>query len=109
MDTNTKAKESPEGLTQSCGSTQSPLPQYQCHKKVWALKISAIKDPTEPGNESDGSRIIVPKDEGFSPFRVDFDYMRKHKPESGGYYVVYEDGYKSYSPAKAFEDGYSII
>jgi hypothetical protein len=25
--------------------------------------------------------------------------------EVAGFYVVYEDAYKSYSPAKAFEDG----
>jgi len=27
----------------------------------------------------------------------------------GDYYVVYEDGYKSISPAKAFEEGYTLI
>lgn len=30
-------------------------------------------------------------------------------PAAGGYYVVYEDGYQSYSPAKAFEDGYAPV
>jgi hypothetical protein len=35
--------------------------------------------------------------------------MTKHAPEVGGYYVVYADGYKSYSPAKAFEDGYTQV
>ena len=27
----------------------------------------------------------------------------------GGYYVVYEDGYKSFSPAEAFESGYKRV
>lgn len=27
----------------------------------------------------------------------------------GGYYVLYADGYESWSPAKAFEDGYTRI
>jgi hypothetical protein len=27
----------------------------------------------------------------------------------GGYYVVYEDGYKSFSPASAFENGYTRL
>lgn len=85
------------------------MPRFQCHKKVWALKIKAIRDTAEPGNESDGSRVIIPEEEGYAPFVVQLDYMRKHKPEVGGYYVVYEDGYKSYSPAKAFEDGYSRL
>lgn len=97
-------------LTQSPEpQTQAEMPRYLCHKQVWALKIADIKDPTEPGNESDGSRIIVPADAGFAPFRVEQAYVHKHKPEVGGYYVVYADGYKSYSPAKAFEDGYTRV
>lgn len=90
-------------------STQIQLPKYKCHKEVWALKIKEIKDTTEPGNESDGSRVIVPEESGYSEFRVESDYMWKHKPELGGYYVVYEDGYKSFSPASAFESGYTLI
>jgi hypothetical protein len=35
--------------------------------------------------------------------------MFKHKPEVGGYYVVYKDGYRSFSPAEAFETGYEKI
>ena len=30
-------------------------------------------------------------------------------PEVGGYYVVHKDGYKSFSPANAFEEGYTRI
>jgi hypothetical protein len=33
--------------------------------------------------------------------------MHKHKPQVGGYFVQYRDGYKSFSPAAAFEEGYS--
>jgi hypothetical protein len=36
-------------------------------------------------------------------------YMHQHRPQTGGYYVVYEDGYESFSPAKAFEKGYVEI
>lgn len=85
---------------------KSEMPKYRCHKTVHAMKIDKIVDPTPPGNESDGSRILVC--EG-SAIKADWDYMRKHKPEVGGYYVVYDDGYKSFSPAKAFEDGYTRI
>jgi len=74
-----------------------------------ALKIAEVIDPAEPGSETDGGRIIVPADKGYGPFRVDHGYVRKHKPEAGGYYVVYKDGYKSFSPAQAFEDGYTKI
>ena len=87
------------------------VPRYKCHKEVWAFKIAKIERHNEcdPNAETDGSAMITPFEEGFAPFRVDCDYMRKHKPEVGGYYVMYEDGYKSFSPAKAFEDGYTLI
>lgn len=78
------------------------LPQYQCHKKVWALKIKSIK--AEPQGWT-----VTPEDEGFAPFVVDSDYVKKHNPRAGGYYVVYDDRYKSYSPAEAFESGYTRI
>lgn len=53
--------------------------------------------------------IITPEDSGYAPFSVDASFMHKHNPKAGGYFVVYEDGYKSFSPAKAFEDGYTLI
>ena len=34
------------------------------------------------------------------------EYMTKHAPQVGGYYVLYEDGYASFSPAQPFEAGY---
>lgn len=89
------------------------MPRYKCHKEVWALKIAAIafdRDQAQRDNrETDGSAIITPAEEGYAAFRVNADYVRKHKPEVGGYYVVYADGYKSFSPAKAFEDGYTLL
>ena len=85
------------------------MPRYQSHKKVRALKIAEIIDPTEPGNETTGERIIVPADEGYVRFTVDHAYVSKHNPQVGGYYVVYDDGYKSWSPAEAFEGGYTLM
>ena len=84
------------------------MPKYKSHKEVWALKIKEIKRDGEGENrETDGSAMITPEDEGYAPFKVDHVYMHKHNPEIGGYYVVYTDGYKSFSPAEAFEDGYT--
>ena len=86
------------------------MPKYICHKQVWALKIADIRvdGPSKPNQESDGNAAtIFPSEEGFGSFRVDSAYLEKHKPEAGGYYVVYKGGYKSFSPADAFEDGYS--
>ncbi len=84
------------------------MPKYQSHKKVWALKIKSIEDKGE-NRDIRGNFVITPEEDGYAPFRVDADYMNKHKPQVGGYYVVYEDGYKSWSPADAFEAGNTLI
>lgn len=91
-------------------SAQAEMPKYKSHKTVWALKIAKIEHvPTPANQESDGSRYLYPADEGYGPVLVDHEYMRKHNPQAGGYYVVYADGYKSFSPAQAFEEGYTRL
>lgn len=80
--------------------TGAALPQYQCHKKVWALQIRAI------ALNADGSAFITPAEPGYAVFRVTREYVAKHEPQPGGYWVEYDNGYQSWSPAKAFQDGY---
>lgn len=85
---------------------QRQLPKYRCHKEVWALKIKSA-------NWRRGGILLelTPEDSNFAPFTVDEAYVRRHGSGdlSGGYYVVYADGYRSWSPAKAFEEGYTLI
>ena len=83
------------------------MPRYRCHKIVHALKIAEVQDPALPDHVSDGHMIIVPSDEGYASFTVDAVYVAKHNPQAGGYYIVYADGYKSWSPAETFESGYT--
>lgn len=90
------------------------MPRYKCHKEVWALKIVKIEPatgnrPSEPQEETDGGSIITPENPRYEPFKVEAEYVSKHNPQVGGYYVVYEDGYKSFSPAQAFEEGYTLM
>ncbi len=90
------------------------MPRYQCYKQVHALKIAAVvpkpnPDPTGRSGASSYGATITPADEGYAPFDVTPEYHGKHRPVAGGYYVVYDDGYASYSPAAAFEAGYSLI
>lgn len=84
-------------------ATEREMPKYRCHKEVWALKIQQI----EPDHLSNSAYLIVEED--FAPVQVSEEYLLKHKPYAGGYYVVYPDGYKSFSPAAAFELGYTRI
>ena len=90
-------KEEPKHPTAS-----AEMPLYDCHKQVHALQIKQIEF-----NRETGGAILHPFEDGYAPFEVDADYIDKHKPMPGGYYVVYKDGYKSFSPAKAFEEGYT--
>ena len=85
--------------------SERELPRYKCHKEVHALQIDAIEWMSDME-----SAVITPADEGYEPFRVDAAYMDKHNPQVSGYYIVYGgDGYKSYSPARPFESGYTLI
>lgn len=81
-------------------------PAYKSHKIVWALKIKDIKQ--SPASEvcPGGSWKLIPAEAGFEAVTVTHAWMQKHDPAVGGYYVVYSDYYKSYSPAAAFEEGY---
>lgn len=89
------------------------LPRYTCHKTVWALKIRTVLY-----DSAKGEAILTPVDDGYAPFTVSHEYVRRHTPTRGhpesmvgGYYVRYkavgnEPPYESWSPAGAFEEGY---
>ena len=85
------------------------MPKYQCHKKVWALKIKNLSQGVAPTELPGGSWLLHPEDKRYAAIEVSHEWFSKHKPVVGGYYVAYEDGYKSYSPAPAFEAGYSLL
>ena len=89
------------------------MPRYRCHKEVSALKIreaiqmmTTVEDENGAHSERDGGLLEF---FNYEPIRVSQDWMDNHEPEEGGYYVVYEDGYVSFSPAKAFEEGYTRL
>lgn len=79
---------------------------YQCHKRVQAFCIGAIEPFDQDG---DKGYHLVPDDENVLGWAVRQAYMDKHKPEVGGYFVLYQDGYESFSPAAAFEQGYALV
>jgi len=75
------------------------LPKYKCHKIVQAGKIMEI-------DSNDEEDPVLFLEEVNEPVVVSEGYMYKHKPQIGGYFVVYENSYRSYSPADAFTSGY---
>ena len=85
---------------------QMEMPKYRCHKEVHALKIDEI---SVPGDSEFALRLHFER-EPFAPLKLTSkDLEGKPTPVKGWYYVVYADGYKSFSPAEAFEEGYTLI
>jgi len=100
-------------MTEYTNAPGAELPKYKCYKEVWALKIDKIIydviEAKKENRDTDGTAQIFPKDQRYAPFKVSREYVDKHVPHPGGYYVVYKDGYKSFSPAEAFEEGYTLL
>ncbi len=80
-------------------------PRYKSHKIIEAFKIAEVI----PHPEWDKESVLVPENPELVAINVTDEYMAKHNPQVGGYYVRYPDGYESWSPAEAFEDGYTLI
>ena len=93
-------------------STWQELTKYLCHKTVAAGKILAIEDAKHTslivdGGASQPLRVIIHRDEEHRFERVLGAFRHGDVPQDLGYLVVYEDGYRSWSPSKAFEEGYT--
>lgn len=85
-------------------SKHGDLPLYLCHKEVRAVKIKAIR--YSPDNRC---ALLIPCEDDFAPITVECAWIVNHEAQPGGYFVLYQDGYTSYSPAEAFEQGYTKI
>lgn len=83
------------------------MKRYKSHKVVEAAKIVGFRTPN---GTSDHFELVFKPEETHS---VPAAWVEKHadlgQPESlvGGYFVRYADGYESWSPAEAFENGYT--
>lgn len=78
------------------------MPKYVSHKTVHALEIAAIT--REAGIE--GRRLSI-ADPGFADIFAPEGMFSRYQPVPGDFYVVYADEYKSFSPRKAFLEGYT--
>jgi hypothetical protein len=74
------------------------MPRYKSHKQIWALEIATV----------DGHHLTF-RDKGYAPILCADEMFSRYVPVPGDYYVQYEDGYKSFSPRKAFQDGYTRV
>lgn len=78
------------------------MPRYISHKRVWALEIKYIN------RETLGKVVLSFVDAGYAPitFEENDPIFARYKPIQRDFYVVYADGYRSFSPRKAFLEGY---
>lgn len=79
-----------------------PLTKWICHKVVEAEKIKRRVMPEKPGDPW----VLIFENPYAPPLEVSDKYIGKHNPQPGMYYVRYQDGYESCSPASEFENGY---
>jgi len=75
--------------------------RYRSHKEVDAYKIATVQEATSGG--------IALTFEDAEPKEVDAKLGVRYMPVPGDYLVVYNDGYESFSPGKAFEEGYTLL
>jgi len=77
------------------------MPTYISHKRVQAAEILSVSPIAHDGKV----RVIV---NGYPDAYVPDTAVIRYKPQPGDFLVVYEDGYQSFSPRKAFLDGYAL-
>lgn len=81
------------------------LPTYRSIKIVKAAKITAIH---KCGITRINTLSLDALGQQFE-LKAEDSWFYKHEPQVGGYLVVYEDGYCSYSPSVPFEKGHVRI
>src|ERR1700738_4966115 len=89
----------------SAGSPAMEMPRYVSHKRVWALEIESVGLMDHPNLH----RTVASRDKGYAPSAIPEEVFLRYKPVPGDFYVVYADGYKSFSPRKAFLEGYQPV
>ena len=97
-------------MEQIDNSVQVQLPRWKCHKEVYADRIREIQEmdanSERASHDDSGLRWIL---DCAAFIVVTNDLIARGQPQVGDYFVQYDDGYLSWSPAKPFEDGYTRI
>ncbi len=83
------------------------LPRYQSHKVVQAARVTGVSEGHMP------DVLFVWHLAGGFRVEVDEDLARRvptgTRSPISGWFVLYEDGYRSWSPGEAFEAGYKPV
>jgi hypothetical protein len=86
------------------------MPLYVCHKRVRALEIQVIGSYNkDEGDDKLRRRIALKYPDGeFLTVNIEAELFTRYMPMPGDFYVIYDDDYRSFSPRKAFLEGYSL-
>lgn len=79
------------------------VPVYRSHKHVRALEIMSCAPLVG------GGCVICFFGGRFPSQTCGAEMFSRYQPVTGDFYVIYEDGYRSFSPRKAFLDGYTLV
>ena len=86
------------------------LPRWQSHKVVTAAKITFVDMAgREDGPEGTIMLKVIAADGQEVVLDVESKVFSRGVPDVGDYFVRYDDNYKSWSPAEAFEKGYTRL
>jgi hypothetical protein len=81
----------------------SELARWQSHKVVRAGKVISLTFGVQV------SVSVEAADGGYTVIDVPSKVFARGRPEPGDYFVVYDDGYQSWSPKAIFEAGYTRL
>jgi len=84
------------------------LQRYEYFGEVSAVKIAELRQHDSVSSHDGGSWLVVP-DGGGEAIEVPYTYVITQKPEVGGYYVVWPNGFAGYMADDAFANCYRPI
>lgn len=84
-------------------SVKHALKKYRSHKTVWAARIRQMF--VSEGKPEQWELCLIGEDDSTVVITMPDKWVRGRKAEAGGFFVEYEDGYQSYSPAEPFLAG----
>lgn len=86
------------------------MQKFQSHKVVEAAKITGVESFFQ---DLSGPTLLISLDGEDDPVRLSQKMFQRQADDGtnivGGYLVRYADGYTSWSPAAAFEEGYTPV
>lgn len=78
-------------------------PKYKCHKTVQACRVDQM---LHSGDDGRNVRLVLDTGRVWETTKY---WCVQKGVEVGGYLVRYEDGYVSFSPRVAFDNGYELV